>query len=198
MTRCAIVIVDTGPLKTLAYAGKLDLLLKPGIPVFLSDMVIQELNDSRQHRGNDLALAFISIHMGKGINEIVTGVPAIADDLRRLKVDPGDESIRRAIVQYHAVGTNADSVDEEFALLVSEDVLMMMTADKRGNTYLMTTRPFLMEARKRGWITEDVEDLMHKAEAAALESGEEAGRGQLTRKVEFNDPPRSNSTLKPF
>ena len=30
--KCGIVIVDTGPLKTLAYADSLELLLVPGIP----------------------------------------------------------------------------------------------------------------------------------------------------------------------
>ena len=195
MTTCAIVVVDTGPLKSLGYAGKLDLLLKPGIPVFLSDMVIQELKDGNQYPGNALALNFIQQHLGKGIDEIDTGVPAIAADLKRLGEDPGDVSIRRVVAKYHAVGSDDDSKDEEFALLVSEDEAPMLTVDKRGNAYLMTTRPFLQEARKRGWISEDVEDLMRKAETEAVAAGEEPGRGQLTRKVEFNDRPRRNSTL---
>ena len=144
--KCGIVIVDTGPLKTLAYADSLELLLAPGIPVHISDMVICELRNGQQFPGNIKALEFIESNMNNGLDEIETGVPEIAEKLKALRVDPGDEFIRRIIDKYE------DDSDGEYALLVSEDEKFMRTADPKGHTYIMTTRPFLQELEKRGMV----------------------------------------------
>ena len=192
MIACGIVIVDTGPLKTLAYAGRLDLLLVPKIPVLISDMVIQELRNGVQYHGNALAIQFIEENMGNGIKEISTGVPAIADQLKALGEDPGDVSIRRVIVRFDEA-----SDEEEYALLVSEDDRLLKTADLTGHTFFMTTRPFLLELEKRGYIA-DAESLMQRAEISAIAAGETPGRGQLSRKKEWDSPPRRNSTVRPF
>lgn len=189
--KCGIIIVDTGPLKTLAYADSLELLLIPGIPVHISDMVICELRNGQEYPGNAKAIAFIDRHMNQGLGEIETGVPEIADKLRELRVDPGDESVRRIIKQYE------EDTDGEYALLVSEDDHLMRAADPEGHTFLMTTRPFLKELENRGLI-EDAEALMQKAEDAAIEANETPGRGQLNRRREFNIPPTRNILVKPF
>jgi hypothetical protein len=189
--KCGIVIVDTGPLKTLAYADSLELLLAPGIPVHISDMVICELRNGQQFPGNIKALEFIKANMNHGLDEIETGVPEIAEKLKELNVDPGDESIRTIIEKYE------DESDGEYALLISEDEKFMRTADPEGHTYIMTTRPFLQELEKRGMI-DDAEALMQKAEAAAIHAGETPGRGQLKRGREWNDPPVRNALVKPF
>jgi len=184
-----IVILDTGPLKTLAYADSLELLLTPGIPVHISDMVICELRNG--HTGNIKALEFIKSNMNHGLDEIETGVPEIAEKLKELRVDPGDESIRRIIDKYE------DDSDGEYALLVSEDEKFMRTADPKGHTYIMTTRPFLQELEKRGMV-DDAEALMQKAEEAAIHAGETPGRGQLNRGHEWNTPPVRNVLVNPF
>lgn len=167
--KCGIVIVDTGPLKTLAYADSLELLLAPGIPVHISDMVICELRNGQQFPGNIKALEFIKANINNGLDEIVTGVPEIAEKLKELRVDPGDESIRRIIDKYE------DDSDGEYALLLSEDEKFMRSVPD-GHTYIMTTRPFLQELEKRGMV-DDAEALMQKAEAAAILAGETPGRG---------------------
>ncbi len=189
--KCGIVIVDTGPLKTLAYADSLELLLAPGIPVHISDMVICELRNGQQFLSNIKALEFIESNMNNGLDEIETGVPQIAEELRKLRVDPGDESIRRIIDRFE------DDSDWEYALLVSEDEKFMRTADPKGHTYIMTTRPFLQELERRGMV-DDAEALMQKAKAAAIHAGETPGRGQLNRSREWNTPPVSNVLVRPF
>lgn len=191
MTKCAIAIIDAGPLKTLAYADGLDLLLAPGIPVHISDMVICELRNGTQFNGNVKALKFIDENLGSGIEEIKTGVPEIAIKLKELNEDPGDVSIRRIIDRYE------EEVDTEYALLVSEDDKFMRTADPHGNTYMMTTRPFLLELEKRG-VIKDAESLMADAEENAIEAGEGPGRGQLKRKREWDNPPARRKQIKPF
>ena len=173
--KCGIVIVDTGPLKTLAYGESLDLLFVPNIPVYISDMVIRELENGIQYPGNKIALAFIEQHLGSGIDIAITGVPEISDKLSSLGVDPGDESIRRLINHYE------DEVDGKYALLVSEDDKFMRTADPRGHTYMMTTRPFLQQLERRK-VIDDAEAIMIKAEENAVIAGETVGRGQLNRK----------------
>lgn len=201
MTTCAIVVVDAGPLKTLAYGDQLNLLLKPGVPVFISDMVIQELRNGSQFLGNVTALNFIDEYLDKEITEMKTGVPAVAETLRSVGEDPGDTSIRRTLQYYYEIGCAHDSDDEEFALLISEDLLMMAAGvDKSGSTFLMTTRPFLYEARTRGWLNVDPEDVLRKAERGAIAAGEGPGRGHLDwlRERERNDPPPRRSTVKPF
>ena len=192
MTVCSIVIVDAGPLKTLAYSGRIDLLLRCGVPVQVSDMVVQEIKNGQQFLGNTIALAFIEGHLGKGITLALTGVPAIADKLAQLNVDPGDESIRRLIARLDEATDG-----NEYALLVSEDDRLMKTADLSGMTYFLTMRPFLLEMEKRG-LVDDAESLMLIAERAAVAAGEGPGRGQLKRKREWNSPPRRNALVQPF
>ncbi|MCX7180351.1 MAG: hypothetical protein NTX56_16855 [Proteobacteria bacterium] len=192
MTTCNIIVADTGPLKTLAYADSLELLLTPGIPVYVTDMVIEELKNGYEFIGNVKALMFIKAHLDKEILAIKTDVPQSAAIMRSINVDPGDESIRRVIKTYYE-----SSDDNEYALLVSEDRAFMLSADKSGSTYLMTTRPFLLELESRGHIT-DAEGLMIKSETNAIAAGEGPGRGQLNRKKEVNRPPARNKTVKPF
>jgi len=191
MTVCNIVIIDTGPLKTLAYSGRIDILLNCGVSVQISDMVVQEIKNGLQFLGNRIALTFIEENIGKGISIAKTDVPPIAEQLAALKVDPGDESIRRLIKMLD------ESTDgKEYALLVSEDDQLMKT-EWTGITFFLTTRPFLMEMQDLGKVS-DAESLMQTAEIAAIAAGEGPGRGQLKRKREWNSPPRENTRVLPL
>ena len=192
MIVCSIVIVDAGPLKTLAHSGRIDLLLTCGVPVQVSDMVVQEIKNGKQFLGNRIALEFIESNLGKGITLAKTDVPAIAEKLAELNVDPGDESIRRLIARL-----DESNDGDEYALLVSEDDRLMKTADLNGMTYFLTTRPFLLEMQNRGLVS-DAESLMIAAENAAISAGEGPGRGQLKRKREWNSPPRRNALVLPL
>ena len=59
--------------------------------------------------------------MNNGLDEIETGVTEIAEELKELRVDPGDVSIRRIIDKYE------DDSDGEYAVLASEDKKFMRT-----------------------------------------------------------------------
>jgi hypothetical protein len=164
--KCGIVIADTGPLKTLAYGDGLDLLLAPKIPVYVSDMVILELQSGVEFPGNKKALAFIQSHMGKGLEVVKTGVPEIYEQMLKMKLDPWNESIRRIIDKYE---DETDSVC--YALLVSEDGKFMRSGDPFGHTFMLTTRPFLLELEDRGMI-KDAEAIMIKSEFKAIAAGD--------------------------
>lgn len=131
-----IVIVDAELLKTLANSEALPLLLTPKMRVYISDMVIKDLEIAGHCNGSQLALAFINEHLGNGIEIAVTGVPAIASQLAELGVDPGDESIRRLVNHYE------DETEGEYALVVSEDGRFISNANSHGRTFMMTTRQF--------------------------------------------------------
>lgn len=55
MTAPVVLLPDAGPLITLAYADALDLLLKPGWPIVLVDMVLHEVTRNRTPTSEKLA-----------------------------------------------------------------------------------------------------------------------------------------------
>ena len=193
MKQCSILIVDTGPLKTLAYAGQLNLLLKTGLPVHITDMVIAELEAGSRFSGNRLALEFIYSHLDIQdglIEEVFTGVPEKIAKYEELELDPGEESIRKALKDYEALDC------DEYALLLFEDSVFAKKAYiLPDNVYLLTTRPFLQELERRN-IIHSAEDVLKQAEIASLEADDE--RKLLNRKREHSISPRRDITIKPF
>jgi len=191
MTTCSIIVTDTGPLKTLAYAEKLELLLKPGLPVRIPDMVIKELEAGLPRSGNAIALQFVQVCIANNLVEKVdTGVPQIADYLRSIDQDPGDLSVIGALNKYKK--TNPD----DFALLLFEDNdLAKKQLFLPDNVFLLTTRPFLQELKDRGYV-DSVEKLLKDVEVKSSLAGDD--RNLLNRKKEHSIPPRSDAAVKPF
>ena len=56
MSAPAVLLPDAGPLITLAYADALDVLIKPGWPVVLVDMVLHEVTRNQTPTSEKLAL----------------------------------------------------------------------------------------------------------------------------------------------
>jgi hypothetical protein len=193
MTTCSILITDTGPLKTLAYAGELGLLLKTGLPIYVTDMVIVELQAGSQYVGNQLALDFIDQCLAAGddsIQKIDTGVPQNAALLKSMRVDPGEHSLKIALEDYCA--THPD----DYALLLFEDKgIAKKTFVLPDNVSLLTTRPFLQEMEQRHIIT-SATDVLKAAEIASVSAGD--ARALLNRKSEHCTPPRRDISVKPF
>ncbi|WP_031409499.1 hypothetical protein [Thiomonas sp. FB-Cd] len=193
MTTCAIIVTDTGPLKTLAYARRLDLFLKPGLPVYITDMVIEELRAGSQYLGNQLALDFIKDQVGVSgglLKKIDTGVPQNAETLRSLRVDPGEQSLKIVLEDYYSTHPN------DYALLLFEDNgIAKKTFVLPENVSLLTTRPFLQELERRKIIA-SAEDVLKAAEMASLAACDE--RKLLSRKKEHAAPPRNDPSVKWF
>jgi hypothetical protein len=183
-------IVDTGPLKTLAYAGRLDLLLKPGLPVLVTDMVLEELR-AKNKDGNNAALKFLTQCMlDKSVEEYTTGVPGKIEKYRDLGQDPGDESIRICLRQLAAKN------DDDCVLLLFEDNdLAKNSFLPVDNVYLLTTRPFLQRLEILTHI-DSAEDVLREAERKSIESDD--ARSLLNRKREHDIPPRKDSQMRPF
>lgn len=193
MTTCSIIITDTGPLKTLAYAGSLHLLLAPGLTVFVTDMVLVELENGKIHSGNRDALAFIALELGRPngqLRKIETGVPANVASYKALRVNPGEQSIKIALEDYAAANP------DDFALLLFEDAdIAKSTFVLPANVSLLTTRPFLLRLEKMG-IVESAEALLRTAEMASLAADD--ARFLVNREQEHDVPPRGDQSVKPF
>ncbi len=101
-------------------------------------MMVLELRNGKQFSGNMNALAFIKNHIGKGAEEVETGVPENLEKMLEVSVDPGNESIRRIINIY-----KDDTYGGEFDLFVPEDDKSMRPDDPFGHAFIMTTHPFL-------------------------------------------------------
>ena len=192
MKTCAILVTDTGPLKTLAYAGQLELLTKTGLPVLVTDMVLAELYAGARFAGNKIAIDFIEKQFGENalFRKIATGVPENATVLKSLRVDPGEHSLKIALEDYRR-----DHPDD-FALLLFEDNgIARKTFVLPDNVSLLTTRPFLREFEKRGLI-DSAEAVLRAAEMASIAAEDE--RKLLGRKQEHSIPPRRDTTVRPF
>lgn len=192
MTKCSILVTDTGPLKTLAYANQLDLLLRTNLDIHITDMVIEELK-VRDLLGNRIALEFIAkneVGDKRQITVVGTGVPAKAERLRELGVDPGEHSLKLLLNDY------ANSAIEKYALFLFEDYdIAKKTFVLPDNVYLLTTRAFLLECEDNKLIA-SAEDALKQAEKVSAENGD--SRSLLNRKRETNEPPKRNRSVRPF
>ena len=189
MTKCSILIVDTGPLKTLAYAGRLELLLKPGLPVLVTDMVLEELR-AKSTDGNIAALTFLhDCITKKNVSEYSTGVPQKIEKYRELGLDPGDESIRICLKRFAAAS------DDHVFLLFEDNDLAKNSFLPVDNVYLLTTRPFLQRLEVLQHI-ESAEEILREAERKSTESDD--ARMLLNRKKEHDVPPRRDRNVVPF
>jgi hypothetical protein len=190
VSKCSILIVDTGPLKTLAYADRLELLLKPGLPVLVTDMVLDELR-AKNKEGNVKALKFLEDYIkSKIVAEYQTGVPQNIEKYRELGLDPGDESIKICLKRL------ATSNDDDYVLLLFEDNdLAKNSFLPVDNVYLLTTRPFLqrLEILK---VIESAEDVLIESDRKSAECDD--ARMLLTRKREHDVPPRRDQQVRPF
>ena len=159
MTTCSILITDTGPLKTLAYAGGLDLLLATKLPLVVTDMAYTELSFRKDLDRNKTGLLFIDREIKTGRLEIIhTGTPENANSLRSMRVDPVEHSIKIALEDYYK------NNPESHALLLFEDSdIAKKTFVLPDNVSLLTTGAFLLEMEKIGHI-QSAEDMLKKVE----------------------------------
>jgi hypothetical protein len=76
-----LIVTDTSPLITLALAGELDLLLRPGIPVHIPDAVLNEATRVRTAAGANAIVEWTNAHLDQ-VHIVSTEIGI--DQLRRL------------------------------------------------------------------------------------------------------------------
>lgn len=179
--RCELVVPDAGPLITLAYAGRLDLLLAPGIDVVVVDMVRHELTRSATPTSRQI-LEFLSQPRIR-IAETDTGREAGArgPDFRRRHA--GERAIQDFLFdQWDRSATPG------CALLLFEDhTIAGTTFVLPDNVFLLSTRAFLQTLQQRGYL---------ESADAVLDAALAAGRQCSLRLI--RQPPKAAPDTEPF
>jgi hypothetical protein len=144
-----VIVPDAGPLITLAYAEALDLLLKPGWPVWIVDMVLHEVtrNDTPTSMAigawvsrNKLHLLRTDIHQDY--------FASLANDRpKRKKSNLGERAIQEAVSKLVL------SCPETVSVLLFEDHKISRAAFVLPETCRkVSTRAFLGFLEQKGWL----------------------------------------------
>ena len=155
---------DAGPLITLAYAGQLDLLLRPGWPLRLVDMVLHEVTRNATPTC-DAITAFVARHQPPVIE-----TTAFGQYTRHMA--SGGKPVRKAglgeLAVQEAIHQLAWLDPPQPAVLLFEDHKIARTGfNLPEGTLRVSTRAFLIFLEDKGWL----------ASAAAIEhQATQAGR----------------------
>lgn len=140
---------DAGPLTALAYAGRLDLLLRPNWPLRLVDMVLHEVTRNAT-LSRDAITDFVTRHRPRVIETATFRhyqTRLAAEDEPR-KAGLGELAIQEAINQL------ALSEPPQPAVLLFEDHKIARTSfHLPEGTLRVSTRAFLIFLEEKGWLT---------------------------------------------
>lgn len=163
-----LIVMDTGPLITLAAADSLDYLLYPGIPVLLPDAVLFEATRDSEALGAGEILSWAQRN-GKQVNTISTQVffnhvTNLAAGGARREKDLGERAAIEAIHDGVQLG------DDERAILMTEDdrvlrQILIFEAGLMARMIPITTRDFLMGMEAAGRIN-SADEVYRRAEDA--------------------------------
>lgn len=148
---------DAGPLITLAYAGRLDLLLRPGWPLRLVDMVLHELTRNATPT-RDAIQAFVAEHKPtlvttatflhfQALQPSEAGAPNAPPSAPPRKAGLGELALQEAI------NSMALAQPPQSVVLLFEDHKIASTAfHLPQGTQRVSTRAFLLFLQDRGWL----------------------------------------------
>ena len=161
-----LVVMDTGPLITLAAAGNLDYLLRPGVPVYIPDAVLYEATRDGGALGAPEILAWTQAHED-GIRTVSTETFFNYVENRRLR----DHWRERDLGERAALEAIHDAIHlsrEERAVLITEDDrvlrrVLVTEAELTARIIPVTTRDFLVALEEAGWIN-SVDEVYRRAE----------------------------------
>lgn len=174
----ALLVLDTGPLITLAAADSLDYLLLPGLPVSIPDAVFYEATQDSARLGAQAILEWVQAR-GEAVRVLPT--EAFANFLALLALRPGHRErdlgeraaleALRDVMPLAAVGR---------ALLVTEDDRVLRQggwhADEPGAPVMLTTRDFLLACEDERRINSTDEVYRRAEDAGRLASRRQAAQ----------------------
>ena len=145
---------DAGPLITLAYAGRLDLLLRPGWPLRLVDMVLNELTRNATPT-REAIQAFVAEHRPT----LVTTATFLQFQARQPGAPnaPPGPPVRKAglgeLALHEAINNLALAQPPQPVILLFEDHKIASTAfHLPPGTQRVSTRAFLQFLQEKGWL----------------------------------------------
>ena len=163
-----VVLPDAGPLITLAYADALDLLLKPGWPVVIVDMVLYEVmrNDTPTSAKIGAWVADRSIPI-ESTRTFAHYCDALAEALSQVrKANLGEIAVQEAMnaLALSAPGTTGVFLFEDHKIARASFLLP-------DNCRKVSTRAWLLFLEGKGWI-----DSAADIERAAISNGRSFSR----------------------
>ena len=158
-----MLLPDAGPLITLAYAGRMDLLLRPGWPLRLVDMVLHEVTRNPTPSREAIA-AFVARHQPPVIETIAFRryqQRMVQGDAPTHKAGLGELAMQEAINQLAL-----QEPPQPVVLLFEDHKIVRAGFCLPEGTLRVSTRAFLSFLEEKGWLASAVE-----VEQAAIRAG---------------------------
>lgn len=143
-----VLLPDAGPLITLAYADRLDLLLRPGWTLRLVDMVLHELTRNATPTRDAIA-AFVAQHRVAVIETLAFRQHQIrqASAASQRKTGLGELAMQEAINQLALLEPPQATV-----LLFEDHKIARASFHLPEGTLRVSTRAFLLFLQEQGWL----------------------------------------------
>jgi hypothetical protein len=161
-----LIVMDTGPLITLAVADSLDYLLYPGVPVYVPDAVLYEATRDSAALGAAEILAWVQLH-SEQVRTIST--ETFFNYVQSREINPGrrekDLGERSAL---EAIHDGVHLAPDERAILITEDDrvlrrVLVTEAELTARMIPITTRDFL-EGMEEAHRINSAEEVYRRAE----------------------------------
>lgn len=183
-TACELVVPGAGPLITLAYADRLDLLLALEVEVVAVDMVKLELTRHLTPTSEKI-LAFFEDNDIR-IIETEIGKEAVAQGSAFKKRHAGERAIQDFLFEFYDESEQQEQ--PRYALLLFEEHKIASTSFVLPeNVYVISTMALLRKLEEMLIIPSAI-----KIRDAAVKAGRNFSQ------LNVCDPPKENSAIKPF
>ena len=153
-----LLLPDAGPLITLAYAGRLDLLLRPGWPVRLVDMVLDGVTRNATP-SRDAIMAFVAEHRPPIVKtDTFRSYQARLARTASGKAPPPRKAGLGELAMQEAINQFALLEPSQPVVLLFEDHKIARTAFYLPEgTLRVSTRAFLIFLEEKGWLASAAE-----------------------------------------
>jgi hypothetical protein len=148
-----ILVPDAGPLITLAYAGRLDLLQRPGWPVHVMDMVLHDLTRNQTHTSEAIgafvkeqALTVVTTQVWRRYQQRLTDAAA-GNGVPPRKAGLGELAIQEYMTR---LGLEEPAVSAVF--LFEDHKIARASFHLPDSVRRVSTRAYLYFLEERGWI----------------------------------------------
>ena len=160
MREAPVLIPDAGPWITLAYANALDLLLKPGWPVAMVDMVLEELTRSQTPTSQAI-----------GSWVMAQGLPVLNTEVCRLAAGRRQRHLGEMAIQETMQALAIQDPPQRGVFLFEDHKIARATFLLPPGCLKVTTRSWLLFLERQGWLDSAV-----AIERRAIEAGRQFSR----------------------
>ncbi len=151
---------DAGPLITLAYAGRLDLLLRPGWPVCVVDMVHFEVTRNQTPTSEAIARFVEEQRLPVAPTDVYRLYQQrLADAQAHAGPPPCKAGLGELAIQEYMIRLGLEDPPKPAAFLFEDHKIVRASFHLPNNVRRISTRAFLIFLQEKGWIAsaDDIE-----------------------------------------